>query len=61
MRHLIRSGAASFSILSGLPVVLLIKLIGNYPAVYAISTGWISIGSLIHFTGLLINMKKAEM
>ena len=50
-----------FSILSGLPVVLLIKLIGNYPAVYAISTGWISIGSLIHFTGLLINMKKAEM
>lgn len=50
-----------FSILSGLPVVLLIKLIGNYPAVYAISTGWISIGSLITFTGLLINMKKAEM
>jgi hypothetical protein len=50
-----------FSILSGLPVVLLIKLFGNYPAVYAISTGWISIGSLIHFTGLLINMKKAEM
>ena len=50
-----------FSILSGLPVVLLIKLIGNYPAVYAISTGWISIGSLIAFPGLLINMKKAEM
>lgn len=50
-----------FSILSGLPVVILIKLIGNYPAVYAISTGWISIGSLITFTGLLINMKKAEM
>ena len=50
-----------FSILSGLPVVLLIKLIGNYPAVYAISTGWISIGSLIAFSGLLINMKKAEM
>lgn len=50
-----------FSIFSGLPVVILIKLIGNYPAVYAISTGWISIGSLITFTGLLINMKKAEM
>ncbi len=50
-----------FSILSGLPVILLIKLIGNYPAVYAISTGWISIGSLITFSGLLINMKKAEM
>jgi hypothetical protein len=50
-----------FSILSGLPVVILIKLIGNYPAVYAITTGWISIGSLIAFSGLLINMKKAEM
>ena len=50
-----------FSILSGLPVVLLIKLFGNYPAIYAISTGWISIGSLIAFSGLLINMKKAEM
>ena len=50
-----------FSILSGLPVVLLIKLIGNYPVVYAISTGWISIGSLIAFSGLLINMKKADM
>ncbi len=50
-----------FSILSGLPVLLLIRLIGNYPAVYAVSTGWISIGSLIAFTGLFINMKKAEM
>lgn len=50
-----------FSILSGLPVVALIKLIGNYPAVYAVSTGWISIGSLIAFSGLLINMKKAEI
>jgi len=50
-----------FSILSGLPAVILIKLIGNYPAVYAISTGWISIGSLITFTGLLASMKNAEM
>jgi hypothetical protein len=50
-----------FSILSGLPVVLLIKLIGNYPAVYAVSTGWISIGSLITFTGLLIIMKKSRV
>lgn len=49
-----------FSMLSGLPVVALIKIIGNYPAVYALSTGWISIGGLITFIGLLVTMKKVK-
>ena len=49
-----------FSLLSGLIFVALVKIIGNYPIVYAISTGWISIGSIIHFAGLLITMKKTE-
>lgn len=51
----------AFSVLSGLPAVALIKLIGNYPAVYAISTGWISIGGLITFIGLLVTMKKVKI
>lgn len=50
-----------FSILSGLPAIALIKLIGNHPVVYALSTGWISIGNLITFTGLMLAMKKADM
>ena len=49
-----------FSILSGMIVIFLVRIIGNYPAVYAISTGWISIGGIIHFAGLLITMKKTE-
>ena len=49
-----------FSILSGMIVISLVKIIGNYPFVYAISTGLISIGSIIHFAGLLITMKRTE-
>ena len=49
-----------FSILSGMIFVPLVKNIGNYPLVYALSTGWISIGGIIHFAGLLITMKKTE-
>ena len=49
-----------FSILSGMIFVPLVKIIGNYPLVYALSTGWISIGGMIHFAGLLITMKKTE-
>ncbi len=46
-----------FSILSGMIFVPLVKIIGNFPLVYALSTGWISIGGIIHFAGLLITMK----
>jgi len=50
-----------FSILSGIPVVIIAKLFGDLPLVNAISTGWISWGGLITFGGLLIAMKKADM
>ena len=49
-----------FSILSGMIFVPLVKIIGNFPLVYALSTGWISIGGIIHFAGLIITMKKTE-
>jgi len=50
-----------FSILSGIPVVIIAKVIGDYPLTNAIATGWISVGNLIMFCGLLATMKKAKM
>lgn len=51
---------AVFSILTGVIVIILMKLVGNHAWAYAVSTGWLSIGSLITFTGLLVNMAKAK-
>lgn len=51
---------AVFSIISGVVVVIVMKLIGNYSFANALSTGWISIGSIWTFGGLLINLKGLE-
>ena len=49
---------AVFSMLTGVIAVIVMKLAGNHAWAYAVSTGWLSIGSLITFTGLLFNMPK---
>jgi len=51
---------AVFSFLFGFIVIALMKLIGEYPLTNALSTGWISLGSIFMLTGLLITSKKAE-
>lgn len=48
-----------FSIASGFAVIAVTRLFGNSEAANAIGTGWISIGSIWTYTGLLIMMKKA--
>ncbi|MCR5848628.1 MAG: hypothetical protein K6G75_10990 [Lachnospiraceae bacterium] len=50
-----------FTFLAGFVVAIIIKFIGNHSIVNAITTGWISIGALWAFGGLLITMKKADM
>ncbi len=47
-----------FTMLTGLIDIAAMRLAGNRPWAYAISTGWLSFGSLVTFTGLLINMPK---
>ena len=51
---------AVFSIVSGLMVIIIMKIIGNYPFTNALSTSWISLGSIWTFGGLLINLKGVE-
>ncbi len=50
-----------FTFLAGMIVVVLARFMGNHAIVYAISTGWISLGALWTFGGLLVMMKKADM
>lgn len=47
-----------FTMLTGIIDIAVMRLAGNRPWAYALSTGWLSIGSLMTFTGLLINMPK---
>ncbi len=47
-----------FTMLTGLIDIAAMRLAGNRPWAYAISTGWLSFGSLVTFTGLLINMRS---
>lgn len=47
-----------FTMLTGIIDIAVMRLAGNRPWAYALSTGWLSIGSLVTFTGLLINMPK---
>ncbi len=49
-----------FSILSGIPVMIVMRFFGNNAFAYALSTGWISIGSLFTFGGLLALSRKVE-
>ncbi len=44
---------AVFSVLIGFAVIAVARLFGNNPTAYAISTGWISLGNLWSFGGLL--------
>lgn len=50
---------AVFSILAGFIVIAVMRLFGNHAFAYAISTGWISIGSTYMLSGLLIVSRKA--
>ncbi|MCR4557367.1 MAG: hypothetical protein K5779_06060 [Saccharofermentans sp.] len=49
-----------FSIASGLVIVAVTRFFGSSEAANAIGTGWISIGSIWTYLGLLIMMKKAK-
>ncbi|MCR5509329.1 MAG: hypothetical protein K6F54_00015 [Lachnospiraceae bacterium] len=49
---------AVFTMLIGIIDIVIMKMVGNHPWAYALSTGWLSIGSLITFSGLLLNMPK---
>lgn len=46
-----------FSLLFGFVWIAVMKLIGNYPLTNALSTGWISLGSLWMLGGLLVTMQ----
>lgn len=47
-----------FSLLFGSVFIVVMKLLGNHPLTNALSTGWISLGSLWMLGGLLVTMKK---
>ena len=41
--------------------ILIARLVGNHAITNALSTGWISIGNLWMFGGLLVMMNKAKI
>ncbi|MCR4789377.1 MAG: hypothetical protein K5888_12420, partial [Lachnospiraceae bacterium] len=45
-----------FTMLTGILDIVIMRMAGNHAWAYALSTGWLSVGSLITFTGLLLNM-----
>lgn len=47
-----------FTMLTGLIDIAAMRLVGNHPWAYALSTGWLSFGSLVTFVGLLVTMPK---
>jgi len=49
-----------FTMLIGFIDIIAMRFVGNQAWAYALSTGWLSFGSLVTFTGLLINMPKAR-
>ena len=49
-----------FCMMTGIIDIVLMRIAGNHAWAYALSTGWLSIGSLITFSGLLINMRKVR-
>ena len=49
-----------FTMLIGIVDIAAMRIAGNRPWAYALSTGWLSFGSLVTFTGLLINIPKAK-
>ena len=51
---------AVFSPLFGVTAILIARLVGNHVITNALSTGWISIGNIWMFGGLLVMMKKVK-
>ncbi len=49
-----------FTMLIGFIDIIAMRIVGNHPFAYALSTGWLSFGSLVTFIGLLINIPKAR-
>lgn len=49
-----------FTMLTGVLDLAVMRIAGNRPWAYALSTGWLSFGSLVTFTGLLINMPRSK-
>lgn len=49
-----------FTMLTGLIDIAAMRLVGNRPWAYALSTGWLSFRSLVTFIGLLVAMPKAR-
>ncbi|MBR6309502.1 MAG: hypothetical protein IKR39_12955 [Lachnospiraceae bacterium] len=49
-----------FTMLIGIIDIVIMRMIGNYAWANALSTGWLSVGSLITFSGLLLNISKAK-
>lgn len=47
-----------FSVLFGIVIMIVMRLIGDYPITNALSTGWISIGNLWMMSGLLVLSRK---
>ena len=49
---------AVFCMLIGIFDIVIMKIVGNQAWACALSTGWLSIGSMVTFGGLLMNMRK---
>jgi len=49
-----------FTMLTGILDIAAMRIAGNRPWAYALSTGWLSFGSFVTFTGLLINIPRAK-
>ncbi|MCR4789145.1 MAG: hypothetical protein K5888_11205 [Lachnospiraceae bacterium] len=47
-----------FTMFLGIIDIVVMRMAGNHAWAYALATGWLSVGSLITFTGLLIYMPK---
>ncbi len=49
-----------FTMLTGIIDIVIMRMVGDYAWAYALSTGWLSVGSLITFSGLLLNVPKEK-
>ena len=49
-----------FTMLTGIIDIVIMRMAGNHPWAYALSTGWLSFGSIVTFSGLLLNISKAK-
>lgn len=49
-----------FSLPGGMTVTMLLKFSGNHEIINALTAGWISIGNIWMFGGLLLMMKKTK-